>query len=133
MGPVPEILIRHERRPMDSVSIPSRYRLRVKQRLAIVEYAVAQGIKPASRRFGRERKTMRRWRDRWLADGLAGLIPRYRKERAIRLPAEIVELITHARRELEYGAPRTRIWLQRVHKRDVCLSTIQRLFQRLGL
>jgi hypothetical protein len=35
--------------------------------LAIVEYAVAAGLKPASRRFGLERKTIRRWRDRWLA------------------------------------------------------------------
>lgn len=117
---------------MDLVSIPSRYRLRVKQRLAIVRFAVAEGIKP-SRRFGLERKMIRRWRDRWLADGIAGLIPRYPKERAIRLPAEIVELIIHARRELEYGAPRTRIWLRRLHQRDVCLATIQRLFKRLGL
>jgi hypothetical protein len=53
---------------MDPVSIPLRYRLRVKQRLAILENAVAEGIKPASRRFGLERKTIRRWRDRWLAD-----------------------------------------------------------------
>lgn len=118
---------------MDLVAIPSRYRLRVKQRLAIVKFAVAEGIKPASRRFGLERKTIRRWRDRWLAAGVAGLIPRYPKERGIRLPAEIIELITHARRELEYGAPRTRIWLRRVHHRDVCLATIQRLFKRLGL
>ena len=114
-------------------SIPSRYRLRVKQRLAIVTYAVAKGIKPASRRFGLERKTIRRWRDRWLAGGVAGLIPRYPKERAIRLPAEVIELIGHARRELEYGAPRTRIWLRRVHHREVCLATIQRLFKRMGL
>ena len=47
---------------MKASAIPSRYRLRVKQRLAIVEYAVKHGIKPASRRFGLERKTIRRWR-----------------------------------------------------------------------
>src|SRR5688572_16401665 len=99
MGPLPGTMSRQERRPMDLVSIPSRYRLRVKQRLAIVEYAVAEGIKPASRRFGLERKTIRRWRDRWLADGIAGLIPRYPKERASRLPADVIELLRHARQK----------------------------------
>jgi transposase InsO family protein len=118
---------------MKASAIPSRYRLRVKQRLAIVQYAVAHGIKPASRRFGLERKTIRRWRDRWRAEGIAGLVPRYPKERATRLPTEVIELIAHARRELEYGAPRTRIWLRRVHKRNVSLAAIQRTFRKLGL
>ena len=62
---------------MDKTLIPPRYRLRVKQRLPIVEHAVEYGIKPASRRFGLERKTIGRWRDRWRAEGLAGLVPRY--------------------------------------------------------
>jgi transposase InsO family protein len=42
-------------------------------------------------------------------------------------------LISHARKELQYGAPRTRIWLRRVHKREVPLATIQRTFERLGM
>jgi transposase-like protein len=70
---------------MKASAISSRYRLRVKQRLAIVEYAVRHGIKPASRRFGLERKTIRRWRDCWRAGGLAALVPQYPKERASRL------------------------------------------------
>jgi transposase InsO family protein len=118
---------------MKAMAIPSRYRLRVKQRLAVVQYAAAHGIKPASRHFGLERKTIQRWRARWRADGVAGLVPRYKKERASRLPAGVVELIGHARRELEYGAPRTRIWLRRVHQRVVSLATIQRAFRKLGL
>jgi hypothetical protein len=32
--------------------IPTRYRLRVKQRFAVVEYVRQYGIKPASRQFG---------------------------------------------------------------------------------
>ena len=52
---------------MNASAIPARYWLRVKQRVAIVEYAVKHGIKPASRRFGLERKTILfhgpRWRD----------------------------------------------------------------------
>lgn len=39
--------------------IPTRYRLRVKQRLAVVEYAREYGIKPASRQFGLTRVTVR--------------------------------------------------------------------------
>ena len=118
---------------MKKVLIPPRYRLRVKQRLAVVEYAIAHGIKPASRRFALERKTIRRWRDRWRAKGLAGPVPRYPAQRASRLEAEVVKLIEHARRELLYGAPRTRVWLRRRHKRNVSLGAIQRTFERLGL
>jgi transposase len=94
---------------MDKMLIPPRYRLRVKQRLAIVEYALEYGVKPASRRFGLERKTVRRWRDRWRAEGLAGLVPRYPTQRPTRLSPELVALIEHARRMLEYGAPRVRV------------------------
>jgi transposase len=109
---------------MKKVLIPPRYRLRVKQRLAVVEYAIAHGIKPASRRFALERKTIRRWRDRWRAKGLAGLVPQYPAQRASRLQAEVVKLIEHARRELLYGAAAdpslvaTAAQTQRVPRRD---------------
>jgi transposase InsO family protein len=118
---------------MKTPAIPSRYRLRVKQRLAIVEYALTHSIKAASRRFGLERKTIRRFRDRWRAEGLQGLVPRYPKERASRLPAEVIQLLEHARREFVYGARRARVWLRRVHTRYVSLAAIQRTFERLGL
>jgi hypothetical protein len=42
-------------------AIDPRYRLRVKQRVAIVEYAVAHGILPASRRFGLDRNRSSTW------------------------------------------------------------------------
>jgi transposase-like protein len=90
---------------MKTSGIPSRYRLRVKQRLAILEYAVKHGIKPASRRFGLERKTIRRWCDCWRAGGITGPVPKYPKERTSRLADELVQLISHARKELQYGAP----------------------------
>jgi transposase len=53
--------------------------------VAIVEYAIEYGVKPASRRFGLERKTIRRWGNRWRAEGLAGLAPRYPVQRPSRL------------------------------------------------
>jgi hypothetical protein len=36
----------------ETLGIPTRYRLLVKQRLAVVEYVRQHGIKPASRQFG---------------------------------------------------------------------------------
>lgn len=45
--------------------IPTRYRLRVKQRLAVVEYVRQYGIKPASRQFGLARPTVRQWWRNW--------------------------------------------------------------------
>src|SRR2546425_8289855 len=114
-------------------AVATRYRLRVKQRLAIVEYAVAHSLLAASRRFGLDRKTIREWRDRWRQQGIAGLIPRYPARRKSRVPEDVMRLLEHARRELGYGAPRTRIWLRRVHKRALPAATIQKAFVRLGL
>jgi hypothetical protein len=65
--------------------------------------------------------------------GLAGLVPRYPAQRASRLQAEVVKLVEQARRELLYGALRTRVWLRRRHKRNVSLGAIRRTFERLGL
>ena len=45
--------------------IPIRYRLRLKQRLAVVTFAEEHGIKPAGRHFGIDHKTVREWRKRW--------------------------------------------------------------------
>lgn len=88
--------------------IPARYRLKVKQRLAILEYARSRSLLAASRRFAMNRKTIREWRTRYRAQGAHGLIPVYPDRRRSRLPAEVIELIAHARRELRYGAARTR-------------------------
>jgi hypothetical protein len=53
--------------------------------------------------------------------------------RARRIPAEVVEFIAHARRDLQYGACRTRIWLLRVHQVKVATKTITRICDDLGL
>ncbi len=114
-------------------NVAPRYRLRVKQRTAIVAYAIEHGVLPASRRFGLDRKTIREWRDRWRQHSTLGLIPRYPQRRPSRVPEDVLRLLEHARRELGYGAPRTRIWLRRVHKRGLPAATIQKAFVRLGL
>jgi transposase InsO family protein len=118
---------------VSNVRIPSRYRLRVKQRLAVVEYVKAHGIKPASRYFGLARHTVRRWWRAWQGGGELGLVPRYPRRRKRRISEEVIALIRQARTEHEYGAGRARIWLERVHHVRVTTQTIQRVFRDLGL
>src|SRR5215831_16920040 len=97
-------------------SISRAYRWKVQGRLAVLDYTAVHGVKPAAARFGLDRKTVRQWRDRAREAGAAGLVPRYPKRRRRRIPAEVVELIAHARREFGWGGCRTRLWLMRVRK-----------------
>ena len=112
--------------------IPSRYRLRVKQRLAVIEYAKQSGIKPASRRFGLSRPTVQRWCRDWQRAGIQGLVPRYPARRRRRIGEDVVALITQARLEHQFGSGR-RIWLERVHHVRVATETIQRVFRDIGV
>ena len=114
-------------------SIPAPYRLRVRYRLTVLAYATEHGPTAAARRYGVCPRTVRRWRVRWRAAGLAGLIPRYPRRRASRLRPEIIQYIHHARATLQYGAARTRVWLLRVHRVRLAMRTIQRVFGDLGL
>lgn len=114
------------------LKIAKRSHHTVKSRFAIVQYATGYGIKGAARRFGLDRKTVRAWCRRWQAAGFLGLVPRYPVIRARRVAESTVALIEHARRDLEYGAFRTRIWLERVHRIRVAAATIRRICHRLG-
>jgi transposase InsO family protein len=113
--------------------MPKRYRLRVRERLVILEYATTRGIKPAAARFGLNCKTVRHWRDRWKAAGVEGLIPRYPKRRARPVSGNLCERIRHAREELHYGSTRTQLWLWRRHRLRLSPSTILRVGRALGL
>lgn len=120
-------------RLMREAGVPKRYRLRVRERLVVMEYVRLHGIRDAARRFGLDRKTIRAWRDRSRAAGIVGLIPRYPKTRARRISDELVGLIRHARLALSYGSTRTQLWLWRVHRLRVAQSTIQRVVRALKL
>ena len=66
----------HKQRTDDTEDL-RRHHHTVRSCLAIVNYATEHGIKGAARWFGLDRKTVRAWRRRWQAAGLAGLVPRY--------------------------------------------------------
>jgi transposase InsO family protein len=78
-------------------------------------------------------RTVRTWVRRWEKDGEAGLVPRYPKRRKRRLPEATLALIRVARTEHRWGAPRTRVWLERVHELRVNARTIQRVFCDIGV
>lgn len=98
------------------LKVSPQYRWRVQQRITVLEYATTHGMAAAGRHYGVSAKTVRRWRDRWQAGGVPDLVPRYPRRRVGRIRPELVPLIEHARKELGYGAARTRVWLQRVHQ-----------------
>ena len=49
------------------------------------------------------------------------------------VPPTAIELIRRARQEFGYGAARTRLWLQRVHRIRLAMGTIQRVFRDIGI
>lgn len=112
--------------------IATRHHHTINSRLAIVRYAEEYGFKGTARRFGLDRKTVRTWHRRWVASGPAGLVPRHPLKRRRRLAEETVQLIEQARRDLQFGAMRTRIWLDRVHRIRVATATIRRICRDLG-
>jgi transposase InsO family protein len=113
--------------------VRGQYRLRVRYRLQVLEYASVYGPTAAARQYGVSPRTVRRWRARWRAQGLAGLVPRYPRRRASQQRPEVLAQIRHARETLHYGAARTRVWLFRVHHVRLAMGTIQRAFRDLGL
>lgn len=118
---------------MTELNVPLQYRVRVNQRMEVVAYARAHGIKPAGRHFGLARRTVRTWVRRWQASGVEGLVPQYPRQRKRRLADATIELIRIARLEYRWGAPRTRLWLEREHALKVNARTIQRVFCDLGV
>jgi transposase len=88
---------------MREARVPKRYRLRVQERLSVLEYATTHGNKGAARRFGFDRKTIRKWRALWKAQGISGLIPRYPTRRARPVAEKIRELVERARLDFGYG------------------------------
>lgn len=115
-----------------TLHIATRHPHTINSRLAILQYAETYGFKGAAWRFGLDRKTVRTWHRRRVASGAAGLVPCHPLKRRRRLSGETVRLIEQARRDLQFGAMRTRIWLDRVHRVRVATATIRRICRDLG-
>jgi hypothetical protein len=112
--------------------IPTRYRLRVKQRLAVVQYAKQYGIKPASRRYELTRVTVRQWWRNWHAPASKNSCRNTRATPAADWGGH--RAADHRRRlEHKFGANRTQIWLARVHQVRAATQTIQRVFCDIGV
>ncbi|MGH7309421.1 MAG: helix-turn-helix domain-containing protein [Candidatus Rokuibacteriota bacterium] len=107
---------------LSDVKVRLQYRLRVRQRLMVLQFARLQGPTAAGRRFGVSVRTIRRWRVRWRQDALQGLVPRYPRRRGRRISPRVIELVGQARRDLAYGAQRTQLWLRRVHDVRVAVA-----------
>jgi transposase InsO family protein len=118
---------------LSDVKVRAQYRVRVRYRLMVLAYAGEHGPTAAGRKYGVSARTVRRWRKRWRADGIQGLVPRYPRRRQRRLSPAVVTLIRQARQELGYGAARTRLWLLRLHHVRLAMGTLQRVFRDLGL
>ena len=118
---------------LSDVKVRPQYRTWVRHRLVVLEYAWAHGPAAAGRHYRISARTIRRWRKRWRAAGVEGLVPSYLRHRPRRVPPTALEQIRHARQELGYGAARTRLWLQRVHGVRLAMGTLQRVFRDVGL
>lgn len=118
---------------LSDIKVRAQYRTWVRYRLTVLEYAWAHGPAAAGRHYRISARTIRRWRRRWRSRGVEGLVPAYPRHRPRQVPPKALELIRQARQELGYGAPRTRLWLQRVHGIRLAVGTIQRVFRDLGL
>jgi len=89
---------------LSDVKVWPQYRTWVRHRLVVLEYAWAHGPAAAGRHYRISARTIRRWRKRWRAAGVEGLVPSYPRHRPRRVPPPALELIRHARQELSYGA-----------------------------
>jgi transposase InsO family protein len=88
------------------------------------------------RRFGISRPTLRKWLQRYGADGDAGLTERSRRPRqspARKVGESEAELIVRLRRERRLGVKRLRIELDRLHGLRLAVSTLHKVLARHGL
>ena len=61
------------------------------------------------------------------------MVPRHPLKRRRRLSDETVPLIEQARRDLQFGAMRARIWLDRVHRIRVAPAMVCRICRDLAI
>lgn len=102
---------------------------KMRRRMAVCVTEQRWSVAAAAERFQVDPKTVRKWRDRYLAEGEAGLFDRPSRPRTCpgRTPeakrAEVIEL----RRRRRWGADRI------AHETGLAASTVQNILNRAGL
>jgi transposase InsO family protein len=109
----------------------------VEQRLAIVQEPEwsNRSVQEVCARHGISRETFYQWRRRYVADGLAGLIPRSRRPRhsPTQLDAGLEQQIVRLRRQHGWGPEKIRDALRRDGLAAPAVSTVQQVLARHGL
>lgn len=108
-----------------------------KRRLKVVDWYIQHGknIALTARRFGVERKTVRRWRDRFRERGVLGLNDRSKRPKHIRQPTIPAVVSTRAvQLRNEYGWSKHKLApLLRKEGFPVSVSTVGRILKRRSL
>ena len=101
-------------------------------RKALVASALEHGVKPTARTFGTTPKTVRTWRDRYQADGPAGLHDRSRRPHTCphQTPADDEAAVLAQRRKTpDFGAER----LKKEFELRPSVGAISRILRQHGL
>src|SRR5512134_1160846 len=113
----------------------TREELRVRLKLAVLEYADHFGVTEACREFNVPRSSFYRWNQKYEKEGQSGL---YReKPIAYRHPhrtsPDVVEKILTIRAEYQFGALRIMYYLDRYHGIKISESTVSRVLKAHGI
>ena len=109
--------------------------LRVRLKLAVIEFADQLGVTKACQEFNVPRASFYRWKQKYEKAGRSGLY----RERPIayhhprRTSTEIVEKILTIRAEHQIGALRIRYYLDRYHGIKISESTVSRILKAHGV
>ena len=103
-----------------------------RRRAALREWTAGGEIAEICDRFGCGRASLFRWRDRFDADGITGLIDRYRSSRCSELPPEVERVVITVRLLTYWNSKRIAAEFRRRGIWPVSHGQIDRLFARLG-
>ncbi|MFC1922836.1 helix-turn-helix domain-containing protein [Chloroflexota bacterium] len=113
----------------------AREELRVRFKLAVLEYAHHIGVTKACREFNIPRSTFYRWKQKYDNEGRSGL---YRKKPVAyshprKTSPEIVKKILELRAEYQLGSLRIMYYLDRYHGIKISESTVTRVLRAHGV
>ena len=113
----------------------AREELRVRFKLAVLEYAIHLGATKSCREFNVPGSTFYRWKQKYENGGRTGL---YRKKPVAhshprKTPPEVVAKILALRTDYQIGALRIKYYLERYHDLKISESTVTRVLRSHGL